>query len=370
MSHYVVVGAGVAGLTIANQLSARRQAVTVVERDAVVGGLARFWHYRAFHVDVRPHRFHTENPRVSSFIRQILGGDEVFSRVSSPVAVAATMAPEGKSNLCVEVTCRGDDATWTHPESMTARIVADLVRTGTIARAPVLMPLLILGPVMLAALVGAWRGRSRHAGSLAPSLAGIGLPTIVIDTYNAQDIWNRRSGPGGFRWTVVVTPDERRALDWIRKETPLDALVQMEPTVRGRETRTHISTFAHRRMGAGPPISLLRKSAYAEQSARMRTRNGTDDVAETSRLALGLGTDHIYVDATERRPFRPASTNPTIACCTSNVCTGPATSRSTGCCRPAKAAARPRSSQPTEMERAGPRTSGPRPFVSALFGGG
>jgi len=77
MPQYVVVGAGVAGLTIAHQLAAKGHRVTVVERDAVVGGLARTWHYGDFHFDVGPHRFHTENPRVASFIRQVLGNDVV-----------------------------------------------------------------------------------------------------------------------------------------------------------------------------------------------------------------------------------------------------------------------------------------------------
>jgi protoporphyrinogen oxidase len=60
------------------------------------------------------------------------GGDEIFSRVSCPVAFAPTMAPAGKSSLCVEVTCRQGDDTWNRPESLTERIVGDLVRTETI----------------------------------------------------------------------------------------------------------------------------------------------------------------------------------------------------------------------------------------------
>jgi protoporphyrinogen oxidase len=66
-----IVGAGVAGLTIAHQLRQRFN-VTVVERNDVVGGLGRSWHYGDFHFDVGPHRFHTENPRVSAFIRDVL----------------------------------------------------------------------------------------------------------------------------------------------------------------------------------------------------------------------------------------------------------------------------------------------------------
>ncbi len=237
--------------------------------------------------------------------------------------------------------------------------------SGPITRAPFLMPALTLGPIMLAAAFGLWRGRSRAAGSLAVPLAGvgigfvllyfvsmpggdlvwigwragqillltmtplaalffawvsdarrfrglafvaaaaliaIGLPTTLIDTYNAQDIWNRRMG-AGFRWTVVLTPDERRAADWIQRETPDDALVQMEPTVRGRETWTLIPTFAERRMAAGLPISLLRKAVYTDRSNRMRTMYGTKDVLEARYLALSHGIDYIYMDSTERRAY-------------------------------------------------------------------
>jgi protoporphyrinogen oxidase len=72
MPAVTIVGAGVAGLTIGYQLSRRGYKVTIVERNAVVGGLGRTFHYGDFHFDVGPHRFHTENPRVASFIREIL----------------------------------------------------------------------------------------------------------------------------------------------------------------------------------------------------------------------------------------------------------------------------------------------------------
>lgn len=71
-----IVGAGVAGLTIGYQLR-QRYGVTVIERNDVVGGLARTWHYGDFHFDVGPHRFHTENPKVARFIRDILKEDAV-----------------------------------------------------------------------------------------------------------------------------------------------------------------------------------------------------------------------------------------------------------------------------------------------------
>ena len=51
------------------------------------------------------------------------------------------------------------------------------------------------------------------------------LEQLLIDAYNAQDIWNRRMG-AGFRWTVVVSPDQRRAFDWLRLSTPSTAIVR------------------------------------------------------------------------------------------------------------------------------------------------
>jgi protoporphyrinogen oxidase len=72
MPSVTIVGAGVAGLTIGYQLARRGYGVTIVERNAVVGGLGRTFHYGDFHFDVGPHRFHTENPRVAQFIRSIL----------------------------------------------------------------------------------------------------------------------------------------------------------------------------------------------------------------------------------------------------------------------------------------------------------
>lgn len=72
MRSVTIVGAGVAGLTIGYRLAVEGHAVNVIERNDVVGGLARSFHYGDFHFDVGPHRFHTENPRVAEFIKSIL----------------------------------------------------------------------------------------------------------------------------------------------------------------------------------------------------------------------------------------------------------------------------------------------------------
>lgn len=71
----VIVGAGVAGLTLAYQLSRAGREVVLVEREGAVGGLARSFKYDGFTFDVGPHRFHTDLPQVMDFIHEILEDD-------------------------------------------------------------------------------------------------------------------------------------------------------------------------------------------------------------------------------------------------------------------------------------------------------
>src|SRR4029079_400402 len=60
------------------------------------------------------------------------GGDEIFSRVTSPEAFLPSTVPAGKSGLCIEFTCREGDERWQNPDRYTQAIISDLVRTGTI----------------------------------------------------------------------------------------------------------------------------------------------------------------------------------------------------------------------------------------------
>jgi hypothetical protein len=169
-------------------------------------------------------------------------------------------------------------------------------------RAGQLMQLAMPG---LAALAFArlWqRGRSWQAATaaLAAVLIAVGLPTTIIDVYNAQDIGNRQMGPG-FRWTITLTPAEQEAYRWIRQSTPQDAIVQMDPVAHGRETWSQLPTFAWRRMAAARPISLMNIPEYLERSRKAHRiyadRNA--DVAVT--LARELGIDYIYIGPAEEK---------------------------------------------------------------------
>jgi hypothetical protein len=126
-----------------------------------------------------------------------------------------------------------------------------------------------------------------------------GLPTTLIDTYNAQDISNRRQGPG-FHWTLPVTRAQQEAFAWVRANTPDNATVQMEPMVRGREHWSLIPTFAQRRMMAGLPISLLPMREYDLASAEVQRLYHTADGREAWQLAHGRGIQYLYVDRDDR----------------------------------------------------------------------
>lgn len=154
--------------------------------------------------------------------------------------------------------------------------------------------LLVTIPVLVARTLETLRRGWRAA--LVTAVLLIGLPTTLVDTWNAQDIWNRRQGPG-FRWTLWTTPDQQQAFEWIGRNTPADAIVQMEPMVRGREHWTLIPSFAGRRMAAGLPISLLPLPDYPERSEIVRRIFATADPNEASDLARRLRLDYLYVDA-------------------------------------------------------------------------
>jgi protoporphyrinogen oxidase len=75
----VVLGAGAAGLTAAYVLAREGRPPTVLERDPVVGGLARTEERDGFRFDLGGHRFYTKSPEVELLWHEILG-DELLLR--------------------------------------------------------------------------------------------------------------------------------------------------------------------------------------------------------------------------------------------------------------------------------------------------
>ena len=161
--------------------------------------------------------------------------------------------------------------------------------------------LLVSIPILLARTLDRLSVSSRAALSIL--IVALGLPTTIVDTYNAQDIGNRRPSPGNFRWTLWTTPAQQEAFEWIRRETPADAVVQMEPMLRGREHWTLIPSFAGRRMAAGLPISLLPTPEYGERSERVRALFATPNADEAQAIARKLRLDYLYVDRDDRAAY-------------------------------------------------------------------
>lgn len=75
----IVIGAGPAGLTAAYELTKLRAAVTVLESDTVVGGIARTVNYKGYLFDIGGHRFYTKVSLVSRIWHEVLG-DEFLRR--------------------------------------------------------------------------------------------------------------------------------------------------------------------------------------------------------------------------------------------------------------------------------------------------
>jgi hypothetical protein len=172
--------------------------------------------------------------------------------------------------------------------------------------------LLIAFAICGAAAIGAaWRRRGlRPVLALVMILAIVpAVPTVAIDVFNAQDVDNHDFG-AGFPWTLIISPAEREAFEWIKANTPANALVQIEPYVRGAGNWAHIPAFAERRMAAGLPISMIPLKPYQEESDNVRWGIYRSVSAEEAhRVATFLGIDYLVFGRVERKAYPDALAN-------------------------------------------------------------
>lgn len=76
----IIIGAGPAGLTAAYELVIQGSRPIVLEKDTMVGGLARTVTYKGYRFDIGGHRFFTKVHEVNQLWHDMLGDD--FIRVS------------------------------------------------------------------------------------------------------------------------------------------------------------------------------------------------------------------------------------------------------------------------------------------------
>jgi hypothetical protein len=162
--------------------------------------------------------------------------------------------------------------------------------------------ILISVPPLIAAALAATNRLRIAAIAVAVVACGVGVPTMAVDLYNAQDISNLSAGPG-FPWTQVLDRRHREALDWIRHSTPPDAIVQQDALSRHRTTWWVVPTFGHRRMAGGLPPFMVDNPEYHEKSELVRAMYAASDAASASNIARRLRIDFIYVDEVERKTY-------------------------------------------------------------------
>jgi hypothetical protein len=147
-------------------------------------------------------------------------------------------------------------------------------------------------------------GRKGLATGIVCGVLLLGVPTTVVDVYNAGDITNSAMGPG-FPWTVVLSREQRDGLLWIQRFTPANAVVQAEPFVRGRTEWSLIPSFAERRMAAGLPISLLSTPDYAAGARKVQSILRARSANDAHQIARQLGIQYLWVDGDDRRVYGP-----------------------------------------------------------------
>jgi hypothetical protein len=149
-----------------------------------------------------------------------------------------------------------------------------------------------------------WRGGSgtRVAITVVAVLVGLlAVPTVAIDLYNTQDVWNRGMGPG-FQWTVVLPPAELEAIEWTRHNTLPAARVQIEPYARERDAY-YVTAFAERRMAGGLPTGLIPLAKYQAVSGQIQQLYRAETAADAYEQARRLCIDYLVVGPPERRAF-------------------------------------------------------------------
>ena len=70
---FIVLGAGLAGLSFAKRISENGHSVLLLEKEDMVGGLSRTIQHNNFYLDFCAHRFHTNNKALLNEVLELDG---------------------------------------------------------------------------------------------------------------------------------------------------------------------------------------------------------------------------------------------------------------------------------------------------------
>jgi uncharacterized membrane protein len=159
----------------------------------------------------------------------------------------------------------------------------------------------------MAFAVDAWQGWRRPARiaiwAVTAGLVALAVPTVALDWHNTRDIRNVDLNPGGFAWTVRISPGDQAALRWIRRSLPVDTTVQPDGVSRGRATWALVPALARRRMATGLGLFEPDQTRFERNLERIRTLFRTADVEEAYGYCRRLGIDYVFVGDVERAAY-------------------------------------------------------------------
>jgi len=131
------------------------------------------------------------------------------------------------------------------------------------------------------------------------------VPTVALDWYNARDITNMDMSPGGFPWTVHISPANQAALAWIETTLSADAIVQADANGRGRSTWALIPAFAEHRMSVGRGIFEPNPHRFDDGTGNVSVIYRTPNTALAYQYCESMGIQYLYVGPEERAANGP-----------------------------------------------------------------
>jgi uncharacterized membrane protein len=162
----------------------------------------------------------------------------------------------------------------------------------------------LLLAIAVAAAIDASRGWPRPAALALWATLGVGglaaIPTVALDWYNARDITNVDQSPGGFLWTVYISPDDQAALAWIETTLPDDANIEVDANGRGRGTWALIPAFSEHRMSVGRGIFEPNPRRFDQGAGNVSVIYRTPDLSLAYQYCQSMGIQYVYVGNVER----------------------------------------------------------------------